>query len=221
MYGDDNQYIILSDRYYEDYINFKSCSYVDAEKNPSYEPYATTASTSCILYIAGQEIGYAETEDNVTKYGAWYGLDGNPWCHMFVSWCANKAKIGTTIIPKAADCDVGMTKFKNWGKLKYSKANGGTYTPKVGDIIYFGKTTDSNHVGIVSAVSGTTITTIEGNASDQVRKKTYTVSDTSIVGYGTPVYTTSQHSFSAYGTKFKCSICGLIVSQIPSTSSVK
>lgn len=218
MCDNNHDYIILSDSYREDYIDFISCSYIEEKKQDELN---AIASTSCILYIAGQEIGYAETGDNITKYGEWYGLNGQPWCHMFVSWCANKAKISTSIIPKTASCDTGMNTFKNWGRFKYSKANGGSYTPKIGDIIYFGTKSDSTHVGIISMVSGSNITTIEGNANNQVRKKTYTLTNSSIVGYGTPKYATSQHSFSTYGTKFKCSNCGIIVSQIPSVSSIE
>src|SRR3712207_8950822 len=39
-----------------------------------------------------------------SKYGAWYGLDGNSWCAMFVSWCANEAGILNRTVPKYASC---------------------------------------------------------------------------------------------------------------------
>lgn len=40
-----------------------------------------------VLALAASDDGYAETPagSNRTKYGAWYGLDGNPWCAMAVS----------------------------------------------------------------------------------------------------------------------------------------
>ena len=58
-----------------------------------------------IIEVARQEIGYLEKasdsmlEDktanagmsNYTKYGEWYGGNGNYWCQQFVSWCAYRA----------------------------------------------------------------------------------------------------------------------------------
>lgn len=217
----NGNYILLSDKYIEDYTTFTSCSYIEVDENNQYTQLSSTASSGCILYIAGQEIGYTEENTNETKYGKWFGMDGESWCHMFVSWCANKAGISTSIIPKTADCDTGMNSFKNWNKFKYSYANGGNYSPKSGDIIYFGTTSDASHVGIVSSISGNTITTIEGNSSDQVRKKTYSLTNTSIIGYGTPAYATTTHSFVTYGAQYKCSRCGLVVSQIPEGYSIK
>ena len=58
-----------------------------------------------LIEVARQEIGYLEKasnskldektanagERNFTKYGEWYGGNGNYWCQQFVSWCAYKA----------------------------------------------------------------------------------------------------------------------------------
>ena len=37
-----------------------------------------------VLKIAARELGNTESPSgsNRTKYGAWYGLDGNPWCML-------------------------------------------------------------------------------------------------------------------------------------------
>jgi hypothetical protein len=37
--------------------------------------------------VAVTQIGYKETPRNWTKYGAWYGFNGVPWCAIFESWC--------------------------------------------------------------------------------------------------------------------------------------
>lgn len=39
--------------------------------------------------VAVGEIGYEESPygSNRTKYGAWYGFNGVPWCAIFESWC--------------------------------------------------------------------------------------------------------------------------------------
>lgn len=60
-----------------------------------------------LVKIAAEEIGYQEVYDNDTKYGEWYNLNYQPWCAMFVSWCANQAGISTDIIPKYCRCTDG------------------------------------------------------------------------------------------------------------------
>ena len=46
-----------------------------------------------MLTIAESQLGYRETAENYTKYGKWYGMDGQPWCAMFVSWCARMSGV--------------------------------------------------------------------------------------------------------------------------------
>ena len=91
-----------------------------------------------IVDIAIGEIGYKEQGQNRTKYGAWFGMNGAAWCHMFVSWCANQAGEGSAV-PKTASTTTGMQWFKNKGLFKYK----GRYTPKRGDLVYF--KTDFSH----------------------------------------------------------------------------
>ena len=135
-----------------------------------------------IVSVAAKEIGYRETGDNRTKYGAWYGMNGAAWCHMFASWCAAKAGIPVSVIPKTASTTTGMEWFKSRGRFKYK----GKYTPKRGDLVYF--KTGRSHVGIVEKVTGNTLHTIEGNTSDRVGRRTYPLSEKTITGYGVPEY---------------------------------
>lgn len=46
------------------------------------------------LQLARTQIGTKESppESNLTKYGKWYGVNGQPWCAIFVSWCIAHAK---------------------------------------------------------------------------------------------------------------------------------
>ena len=68
--------------------------------------------------------------------------------------------------------------------------------PKPGDYIFYdwqdsgvGDCTGSaDHVGIVEKVSGTSITVIEGNYSDSVKRRTISVNGRYIRGYGVPKY---------------------------------
>lgn len=135
-----------------------------------------------IIDVALGEVGYAEQGNNRTKYGAWYGMNGAAWCHMFVSWCANQAGVKTSIVPKTASVSTGMGWFKKKGLFKYK----GSYTPKRGDLVYF--CTNRSHVGLVVKVSGNTLHTVEGNSSNKVCTRTYSLSNATITGYGVPKY---------------------------------
>lgn len=136
-----------------------------------------------IVDVAISQIGYSEYGGGKSKYAAWYGMNGAAWCHMFVSWCANKAGVSTSIVPKTASTTYGMNWFKNKGQFKYK----GKYTPKRGDLIYF-KSAGASHVGIVEKVSGNTVHTVEGNTSNRVARRSYSLGYRTITGYGVPKY---------------------------------
>ncbi len=158
-----------------------------------------------IISKASGEVGYLETTYSNgsfwSKYGEWYGIPNGAWCAMFVSWCANKAGISTGIVPKFASVGVGVDWFKNKGQWKAR----GSYTPKKGDIIFFGT---SSHVGLVEKVSGNTVYTIEGNVHDGsgknygVRRLNYSLSNTYIQGYGVPKYSGTEPQPANLGDNF-------------------
>ena len=146
-----------------------------------------------ILGVAATQVGYYDGGNNDTKYGIWYEMNYNPWCAMFVSWCADQAGISTEVIPKFASCSAGMNWFIDRGRWESSD-----YTPKAGDLIFFefdGKPENGpDHVGIVRYTSGNTIYTIEGNTSnDMVEYKTRS-KDSSVVGFAVPNYATKSVS---------------------------
>lgn len=132
-----------------------------------------------LIDIASKEIGYKESAGNQTKYGAFTGTNGLAWCHAFVSWCANQAKISTRIVPKTASTTYGM----NWYKSKNRFQEKLRYTPSRNDLIYF-KSDGASHVGIVEKVEGSTVYTIEGNTSDKVARRSYPLTYHTITGYG-------------------------------------
>lgn len=132
-----------------------------------------------IVDVALAEVGYRETGNNLTKYGQWMCMNGYAWCHMFVSWCAAQAG-ESAAVPHTASCSVGLS----WFDARHQYKLRGQYTPKRGDIIYFGGT----HVGIVVSCDGATVYTVEGNSSDQVARRSYGLGDGKITGYGVPNY---------------------------------
>lgn len=113
---------------------------------------------SGILNIAAQQVGYTENppNSNRTKYGAWYGLDGQPWCMMFVQWCF--AKAGEPLPYKTASCSA----LERWYRAKRPLAVHSL--PEPGDIVIY----DFGHTGIVESAQKATITAIEGNTSPGV-----------------------------------------------------
>lgn len=113
------------------------------------------------------------------------------WCATFVSAVA--VKLGyTDIIPPECSCSKMIDLFKKLGAWDESDSR----KPKAGDVIFYdwednGKgdnTGAPNHVGIVEKVSGTTITVIEGNYSEEVKRRTLQVNGKYIRGYGVPKY---------------------------------
>lgn len=219
---DNEEYIVVSDEYYDANIGFASCSYVD--ETTMIETCSFGGSPLCITHIANSEVGYCEKQTNedlddktanagngnYTKYGEWYGLNGQAWCAMFVSWCANQASISTGIIPKFALTESGMQTFQSWGKFENSVQYGGSYTPKVGDIFFLSyDANDTYHTGIVVSVSGNTMTCIEGNTeNNMVEIKTRSLTSSSLRGFGTPSYPRSEHLWETSSYINRCSICG-------------
>ena len=142
------------------------------------------------MKVAASQVGYKESGRDRTKYGAWYGMDGNPWCAMFVSWCAAQAGISTYIIPKLAYVPYIVSFYEKRGRYKPR----GSYTPHKGDIVFFG---DCDHVGLVEGVSGNNVITIEGNTSsggnvsngEGVYRRIRPLGAGSwVMGYGIPAY---------------------------------
>ncbi len=137
-----------------------------------------------LIEVAEGEIGKCEPEGD-DKYIKYYNETGGmsfgmnvPWCAVFVTWCKAKAGIGKDIIPHFASCDLGKAWFEKRKKFEKSRAYGGSYEPKRGDIIFFSskyKMEDSTHVGIVTNVSGRAVSTIEGNSSDCVKRRSYMI----------------------------------------------
>lgn len=168
-----------------------------------------------IVNIAKSQVGYQESSSssslsgtsygssNCTEYGRWYGLQ-DMWCAMFVSWCAYVAGVSTSVVPSHAFTPTGLQWFIDRGQA-YTRAKvaAGNYRPQPGDIIYFKSPRNSNitnHVGIVTSYSGTTVYTVEGNTSSAtvstdggaVAAKSYDISNTYIVYICRPAYTTGD-----------------------------
>ena len=122
------------------------------------------------------------------------------WCATFVSAVAIKAGC-TDIIPTECSCPKQIELFKKLGCWAESDSR----VPTPGDIIFYDwedsgvgdNTGTSDHVGIVEKVDGLTITVIEGNYSNSVKRRVLAVNGKYIRGYGIPKYKESVSELSA------------------------
>ena len=164
-----------------------------------------------VLKIAKDELGYLEKrsnkslasktanagKSNYTKYGKWIGANGDYWCASFLSWIfyiAYGKEEGKKLLcgSFSAACETIRQNFIKKKQYHTSK-------PKVGDVIFFkgSRHAGANHIGIVTAIKSNMVFTIEGNTSGAsgvvdngggVAAKSYTVSNSRILGYGRPAY---------------------------------
>ena len=202
--------VVRSDGFEETSSGFTSCYYVRPEwQNTADSQSLVSGSKSCIVYIASQEVGYTEEYQNITKYGAWIGKDEEPWCASFVSWCAYKASVSSSVIEYTAGCPAMRKHFNDMGR--YYPIGESSYTPKVGDIVFEGGTKDSpGHVGIVTSVFSSYIWIIDSNCGDKVQQHILTFANSDIVAYGNPPYKSTSHTLKKSGDVSICSACGYV-----------
>ena len=189
---------VALDAYQEVTSGFSSCSYIPDSVQPLVTP--VNGSGLCLVQVALNEKGVTETGSNITKYGAWAGTNGLPWCATFVSWCAAEANIPTTIIRKTSSLYHLKEDCQNHGSVHKSNANGGNYTPVPGDLFFtIGEDGGLGHVGIVESIHGNVMWCVEGNWGDQVyHTKERTIDDTDLLYFGTPGYLSTTHTYLSY-----------------------
>lgn len=165
-----------------------------------------------LLDIARAEIGYKEKasnsnldnpsanagHNNWTKYardlaaaGYYNGnKNGYAWCDVFVDWCFYQLAGKNATKAQYIECQSGDLGAGCTYSAGYYKSAGRFYTsnPQPGDQIFFQENGSICHTGIVESVSGNTIVTIEGNASDQVKRINRKMNDGYTYGFGRPRY---------------------------------
>lgn len=159
-----------------------------------------------IIGVAKTQIGNRDG----TKYTA--GRGNIAWCACFVVWCARQAGINEDILKDNTWADA-----EDFGVRYYSKE---VYTPQSGDLIFFDfepknpntpMSAYGDHVGIVEAVEGETVKTVEGNAwssvnrAYQVIESSYPLSSPKIKGYGLVEYNKKDGSPVSFGVDFTVS----------------
>lgn len=117
-----------------------------------------------ILRIAKTELGEHEYpfNSNKVKYAEWYGMNGQPWCAMFVSWVFAKAGQLDAVFGKHASC----AQWAESARLRDALVTHGPSTQPGDLVLYKFGARVPGHVGIVEHVhSDGSVTAIEGNTS--------------------------------------------------------
>jgi hypothetical protein len=123
-------------------------------------------SRQTIIDLAASQVGTKENPpgSNRTKYGEWFGLNGEKWCAIFVSWVYWQvgSPLGDIDTNKGfSSCQSGYDHWKNTGEL--------TDTPQIADIVLFDWNEDGHcdHTGIFYQwlEEGVSFQSYEGNTS--------------------------------------------------------
>ena len=107
-------------------------------------------SRQSIINTATAENGTKElpANSNRTKYGKWYGLDGEKWCCIFVSWVYAQAGHPMEPIDRPKGYQSCQSGFNFW-----QRKNRFTKNPKPGDVVLYDWSGDGHcdHTGIFAA----------------------------------------------------------------------
>ena len=141
-----------------------------------------------------EQIGYKEGQDNYNRYAdvegirrlyGWYPQH-QPWCDIFTD-AAYISVFGYDLASAMTYQYTGAGSAACSVSAAYYKTNNAWFTsPELGDQIFFWSNGAINHTGIVTHIGDGAITTVEGNTSDSVCRRTYDVNAYNIAGYGRP-----------------------------------
>jgi len=149
-----------------------------------------------VVNAAYHQVGFRESPPKSNRgpqVDLYTGGRAEPWCAHFIAWLFRA--LGDPLpgdvapTPKRANplASVSFTErvFSEHGWL--------VMMPQVGDLIFYKDRGQSDpgrgrHIGLVVAVTGDTVRTVEGNWGDAVVHRTLRRGDPRISGYGRPPY---------------------------------
>ena len=122
-------------------------------------------SAEAVIAVAREELGYTESpkDSNMTKYGSDYGMNGQPWCVMFLWWCFRQAGESGAFFGggKTASCSILLQWYKAMGQVvPVSEAQPGDIV-----LLNFNGAGTPDHCGLVERKGGVCLYTIEGNTT--------------------------------------------------------
>lgn len=145
----------------------------DSVSGPIAERIVELAKRELAKGVKEEPAGSDNSKDIARYRTATKGSAIGPWCSYFTSYIARKA--GVPVGDEGQGFGWAMDNY-SWGKKKKITHD----KPEAGDLIVFGGT---GHVGIVIAVDGKKITTIEGNYSHKISKVNRSVDEPKILGF--------------------------------------
>lgn len=150
-----------------------------------------------VLNLARSQLGTSESPmgSNKVPYNTWYygrpvaGAD-YPWCSVFVSWL---------FCTLNAENLIGRRSMYSGDLLAWGQAHGEEVPverAQPGDIVIFkwnASHTITDHIGIVEAhgLGTRTVSTIEGNSADMVRRNLRTLGSTCLMWFIRPKYSST------------------------------
>lgn len=132
--------------------------------------------------IGVKEINGSNNSAQINEYRN--GVEnGVPWCASFVSWCYGRGQNSNNNKTFGYSASSQNIRRQAESAGVYSKAGSG-YTPKAGDLMILKYSENSGHIGIVESVnSDGTFNVIEGNTSNQVKRKVRSMNTDNLHGF--------------------------------------
>jgi hypothetical protein len=134
-------------------------------QEPTTSPRASSAQAR--LDKARSQLGVEEqpANSNRTPYGAWYGMDGQPWCAMFCTWCDQTSSNESQALARGSRYAYVPYIVDDARHGRYGLAI--TSSPRPGDLVCYDWDGDGefDHVGLFESGSGAAWQAIEGNTS--------------------------------------------------------
>jgi hypothetical protein len=127
-----------------------------------------------LVNIATSQIGVREDPPHSDRV-PYNNRNGHAWCNTFVDWVYMKA--GFDYFYKSCFEDINCSReYLQKNGILIDVRNGDTSQIRPGDYFWLKNTANSSswHAGLVESVSGNQIHTIEGNASEQVKRNVQT-----------------------------------------------
>lgn len=205
----ENKNLVGSQKYWSRHLKcrqFIDEYSVSEVKEVQEKPMTETQAAQKVLNIALDEVGYHEKasenglydktansgNNNYTKYNyemhkLYSKVMDYPaaWCDCFVDWCMYKA-FGESLAKKVLCGD--FDDYTPSSANLYKKANRWTTYAKKGYQIFFKNSQRICHTELVYYVGNNKVYTVGGNSNNEVQKKSYSLDDPSIAGYGMPLY---------------------------------
>lgn len=121
-------------------------------------------------------------EQPMTIQTRWASSNPENWNAQFVNRCLQAAQVPREYVPNEIKPETCTNELQTRNLFR----NRGEYVPKMGDLVAldFDRNGVADHVAILDATDGSSISVFLGNEEAYAKKETYDLADERIVGYG-------------------------------------